>query len=137
MADKAMILKEILALKNEGLGYKEISHKLLDRGIDISPATVRNYLKDLQNTSLPNSSTFITIQETQKISTEVIEDVRPANKALESNNDKTLSKLEKIIEADQKALRRLKIVLFIAEIFFCVNGSVCDNHNHLKISLKK
>ncbi|MEM0195817.1 MAG: hypothetical protein QXJ24_05830, partial [Thermoplasmatales archaeon] len=77
----------------KGLGYKQIARKLRDEGIDLSPATIRNYLKNLQNTPLSSSSSS-DVQETQEISTstETPENTMSANKVPESNNNEVLSK---------------------------------------------
>ncbi|MEM3490206.1 MAG: hypothetical protein QXO75_11215 [Nitrososphaerota archaeon] len=91
--DKATIIKEIHSLRDKGLGYKQIARKLRDEGIDLSPATIRNYLKNLQNTPLSSSSSS-DVQETQEISTstETPENTMSANKVPESNNNEVLSK---------------------------------------------
>ncbi|MEM3191409.1 MAG: helix-turn-helix domain-containing protein [Candidatus Parvarchaeota archaeon] len=119
MADKATILKEILALRNAGLGYGAIADRLRERGIaDLSPSTVKRYLQEVQDeqSSIPSPSI------NQETSTETPENVRPANvKAPESNNNEVLSKLKKLKEidkADKRAIKRLEIILFIAKIFF-------------------
>ncbi|MEM0134839.1 MAG: helix-turn-helix domain-containing protein [Thermoplasmatales archaeon] len=49
MTDKATIMKEILALRNKGFGYEAIANRLREQGIaDLSPSTVRRYLKEAQ-----------------------------------------------------------------------------------------
>ncbi|MEM3192360.1 MAG: helix-turn-helix domain-containing protein [Candidatus Parvarchaeota archaeon] len=49
MTDKATIIKEILALRNKGFGYEAIANRLREQGIaDLSPSTVRRYLKEAQ-----------------------------------------------------------------------------------------
>lgn len=50
MTDKAMIIREILTLRDVGLGYKSIANRLRERRIaDLSSFTVRRYLQEAQN----------------------------------------------------------------------------------------
>ncbi|MEM3255645.1 MAG: hypothetical protein QW525_01390 [Thermoplasmatales archaeon] len=50
MTDKAMIIREILTLRDVGLGYKPIANRLRERRIaDLSSFTVRRYLQEAQN----------------------------------------------------------------------------------------
>ncbi|MEM3846469.1 MAG: hypothetical protein QXU98_12305 [Candidatus Parvarchaeota archaeon] len=49
MTDKATIIKEIHSLRDKGLGYEAIANRLREQGIaDLSPSTVRRYLKEAQ-----------------------------------------------------------------------------------------
>ncbi|MEM3448655.1 MAG: recombinase family protein [Conexivisphaerales archaeon] len=134
MTSKATIIREILNLRDKGLGYKQIARKLRDEGIDLSPATIRNYLKNLQNTPLSSSSSS-DVQETQKISTEVVEDIRPTNAEIsKSNNNEVLSKsnfeeITKKQNVNQSQIRHHKKlkwenIFLISSIVFLVSEAI-------------
>ncbi|MEM3846649.1 MAG: hypothetical protein QXU98_13220 [Candidatus Parvarchaeota archaeon] len=116
MIDKT-VLKRIIDLRNQGMSYQAIVNQLRSEGLaDLSPATIRRYLKEIQG---EQSSITLPSTNIQEASIETTESVRPANKAPESNNNEVLSKLKKLEEidkADQKALRRLEIVWTIVKI---------------------
>ncbi|MEM4067974.1 MAG: hypothetical protein QXV17_14060 [Candidatus Micrarchaeaceae archaeon] len=117
MTDKTSILKRIADLKSQGMSYQAIADRLRAEGLgDFSPSTIRRYLREIQGEQSSITLPSTNIQETP---IETTESVRPANtETSESNNNKTPSRLERMIEADKRAMRRLEIILFIAKIFF-------------------
>ncbi|MEM3846407.1 MAG: hypothetical protein QXU98_11990 [Candidatus Parvarchaeota archaeon] len=117
MTDKTSILKRIVDLRSQRMGYRAIADQLRAEGLgDFSPSTIRRYLREIQGEQSSITLPSTNIQETP---IETTESVRPANtETSESNNNKTPSRLERMIEADKRAMRRLEIILFIAKIFF-------------------
>ncbi|MEM3846086.1 MAG: hypothetical protein QXU98_10340 [Candidatus Parvarchaeota archaeon] len=96
MADKAVILKEILVLRNAGLGYGAISHKLREQGIDLSPSTIRRYLKEAQSEQTSVASPSADIQE---VPIDTIKNVRDTDiKVQDEKNLEALSNPEKIVK---------------------------------------
>ncbi|MEM3908029.1 MAG: hypothetical protein QXZ17_14425 [Nitrososphaerota archaeon] len=113
MTDKT-VLKRIVDLRSQGLGYQGIADQLRSEGLgDFSVSTIRRYLKEVQG---EQSSITLPSTNIQEAPIETAGSVRPANKVPESNNNEALSKLEKMIEADKKATRRLEIVWTIVKI---------------------
>ncbi|MEM4067642.1 MAG: helix-turn-helix domain-containing protein [Candidatus Micrarchaeaceae archaeon] len=117
MIDKTKIQGRIADLKNQGMSYQGIADRLRAEGLgDFSPSTIRRYLREIQGEQSSSTSPSTNVQ---KAPIGTPESIGPANaETSESNNNKTPSRLEEMIEADQKALRRLEIILFIAKIFF-------------------
>ncbi|MEM3844851.1 MAG: hypothetical protein QXU98_04025 [Candidatus Parvarchaeota archaeon] len=116
MIDKAKIQRKIAVLKSQGMGYQAIADQLRSEGLgDFSPSTIRRYLREIQG---EQSSIALPSTNIQEAPVETIENAMSANKAPASNNNEVLSRLEEMIEADERAIRRLEIILFIAKIFF-------------------
>ncbi|MEM4115134.1 MAG: hypothetical protein QXP59_03910 [Saccharolobus sp.] len=96
MTDKATIMKKILVLKNAGLGYGTISHKLREQGIDLSPSTIRRYLKEVQSEQTSVASPSADIQE---VPIDTIKNVRDTDiKVQDEKNLEALSNPEKIVK---------------------------------------
>ncbi|MEM0135154.1 MAG: hypothetical protein QXU18_08020 [Thermoplasmatales archaeon] len=123
--DRATVLKEILTLRNAGLGYKQIARRLRDEGIDLSPMTVRNYLREIQDKPPSVSAPAIDVQD---VPVKNIEDTEGND--VESPGEKnieTLSNPEKITEKQdtiqsskehQRKMKRETVWLILSIIFF-------------------
>ncbi|MEM4055933.1 MAG: hypothetical protein QW578_02695 [Thermoplasmatales archaeon] len=97
MTDKAKIQRRIADLKSQGMSYQGIANQLRSEGLaDLFPATIRRYVKEVQNEQTSVTSPSADIQE---VPIDKIENVRDTDiKVPDKKNLEALSNPEKFKE---------------------------------------